>query len=202
MAYILTVVVALAGLAWWLVTGVARGARKRDSIILKRLDPIAQKLKKGAAVTTSEVDALADTLENRPLLYAVLDQYKRLDLFPTRCLGVPEQAKAKLAYWMMHPNELRAAPAEMTVVESIDRTFHGKRAQFIVLRYRMPDGHWAGTDWILGLAGPFFDGEAPYVSSAAAFSRAGDREGSIQPAALVDWYVEHHGSQRGSTPTI
>lgn len=200
MIYALAVIVALAAFIAWRITSVARGARKRDEAILARLRPIADKLETGAEVTASDVEALAAPAGSRPLLYEMLDRCERLDLFPAHYLSVPEQAKAKLAYWMMHPNELGAAPAEMAIVDSFERTLQRTPARFVVVRYRMPDGHWAGADWILGLAGPFVEGERPFLNSAAGFSRASDRQGSLEPAALVDWYVKLLEAKLGSAP--
>jgi hypothetical protein len=90
---------------------------------------------------------------------------------------------------MMHPNELQHAPAEIELVESVHRQLGGEDAEFVVLRYRMPGGHWAGSEWLLGLAGPYFRGDLPFRDGAGGFSRASDRFGSLSPSELVDWYV-------------
>jgi hypothetical protein len=54
----------------------------------------------------------------------------------------------------------------------------------------MPPGHWAGPDWLLGLAGPFSANDVPYSGVASAFSRASDKFGTVEPGGLVDWFVE------------
>jgi hypothetical protein len=186
---ILIVIAAILAFIGWRYTSVARGARKRDEAIFNQLEPLGKKLDEGQSVEQREVEALARVPQNRPFLYRVLLEYKRLDLFPDRYLSLSEQAKAELAYWMMHPNELQNAPEELEAVESLERTLNGKRSTFVVLRYRMPQGHWAGPEWLLGLVGPFFDGEDPYLNSAAGFSRADDRYGVVTPTQLVDWYI-------------
>jgi hypothetical protein len=92
-------------------------------------------------------------------------------------------------YWMLHPNELHAAPASFEFVERVNRQVSGPDATFFVFRYRMPEGHWAGTEWTLGLAGPFTADDAPYQAAAGGFSRASDVVGKVTPVELVDWYV-------------
>jgi hypothetical protein len=64
----------------------------------------------------------------------------------------------------------------------------------------MPSGHWAGDDWILGLSGPFMDNVPPYAGIGGAFSRCGDKYGEIQPAELVDWFVDMVQRKSGGKP--
>ena len=177
-----------------------RGARARDRQILVLLDPIAQKLEGDATVLPEEVAAIAQLPHARALLHQMLDHYRRLDLFPDRFNDPKHQAEAQLAYWLMHPNELQAAPEQMEMVEVVGRSAGNKNGDFYVYRYRMSEGHWAASDgWLLGLAGPYFDGEEPYMGRAGAFSRVGDKHGEISPAELVDWYVAM-ATQKGILP--
>ena len=123
------------------------------------------------------------------MLYGMLEHLKRLDLFPNQYLDAISQAQTALAYWLMHPNELGDAPAEIELVESMRRDCDGESADIFVFRYRMAAGHWAATDgWLLGLAGPLPADLAPYSSRLPAFSRCGDKQGEVAPAQLVDWY--------------
>lgn len=55
--------------------------------------------------------------------------------------------------------------------------------------FRMPLGRWAGPDWLLGLAGPYFQEDTPFGGPAGAFSRAGDKAGTTSPRDLVNWFV-------------
>jgi hypothetical protein len=52
------------------------------------------------------------------------------------------QAEAQLAYWMMHPNELKEAPEAIEFVESIRRPTQQEYLEFLFFRYRMNDSHW------------------------------------------------------------
>jgi hypothetical protein len=78
----------------------------------------------------------------------------------------------------------------MELVETQTRKVGDRDGRFFVFRYRMAEGHWAAKDgWLLGAAGPSFEDDGRYTRLVSAFSRAGDREGSLTPGVLVDWYV-------------
>ena len=181
--------IALAAYVAWRWTSVARGRRQRDEKLLAQLDPIGKKVDTGETIAPEEIDALAARPEIRHMLFTVLREMGRADLLPKQYSSTAEQGASALAYWMMHPNELQDAPERIELVETVTETVDGKNADFFVYRFRMPDGHWAGAGWLLGLAGPMAVGEEPYTSLPAAFSRAGDEEGKIRPRELVAWYV-------------
>jgi hypothetical protein len=101
---------------------------------------------------------------------------------------------------MMHPNELQDSPEEIETIASVTRPIGSRDAEFVVLRYRMREGHWAGNEWLLGLAGPFFPDAAPYENEAGGFSRADDKEGAVSPEELVDWYVGVLDAKFGTAP--
>ena len=174
---------------WWRRGSVERGARKRDAIVLARLDDLAERLEAQSPIAPSEVASVAALPENRPLLYQLLSHYGKAALFPAPLLTPASQGEGILAYWLMHPNELQGAPAAIEHVETIAASVAGRSGDFLVYKYRMPSGHWAGTDWLLGLAGPFLPSEEPYLGIAGGFSRVNDRFGQVTPKALIDWYT-------------
>ena len=187
---IAAIVVVVVMFVWWRYTSVARGARHRDEQILSALDPIGERLSKKEAVEAAEIDNLAQRPQYRPMLHQMLKHFERLDLFPETYITQCAQAQGALAYWLMHPNELQDAPEEIECIDEVHRE-HGKESiTYIVLRYRMPPGHWAEKDgWLLGLAGPFLPNDVPYSGVVTAFSRCGDKEGEIAPAELIDWWL-------------
>jgi hypothetical protein len=191
MIYVLIAIgIAIVAFFWWRYTSVARGARQRDEKLLTVLDPISLRLSRKEPVTADEIGTLSRQPQYRPMLYALLKHYERLDLFPEEALSVPAQGAGILSYWMMHPNELQGAPSEIELVEEIEKEVEGERAKFLVYRYRMPPGHWAEKDgWLLGLAGPFVENDVPYSGLAAGFSRCGDKYGQVKPSELIDWFV-------------
>jgi hypothetical protein len=183
-------VVLLVAFVWWRYTSVARGAAQRDARIFAELDPLGNKLLAKQPVTPGEVAALARKPHLRQALHALLEHVQRLDLFPPEHLAVQAEAEANLARWMMHPNELQDPPEAIELVETVRRTLEGREGRFLVFRYRMPKGHWAGEGWLLGFSGPHFADIAPYDALTGAFSRCSDKHGEIQPAEIVDWYID------------
>lgn len=185
------VVLIVVAFVWWRWTSVARGVRQRDEKILRRIDVVCQKIDSGQMVSPEEVRELARRPEVRYMLFAALREMGKADLIPSAYASPIYQAESALARWMMHPNELQDAPAELDLVETIRRSVQGKPADFHVFRYRMTEGHWAAKDgWLLGFAGPFFADDEPYSSMPWAFSRVGDKQGAIKPAEIVDWYLD------------
>src|SRR6185369_2810673 len=163
--YILAAVfAALVAFIWWRWTSVVRGARQRDEKLLRLLDPVGEKLASGQTPSTEVIKKLANAPAVRPFLYAALKSFERLDLFPAEYCSELAQAESMLAYWMMHPNELQDAPEQTELVETVVRKIEHRDCRYYVFRYRMPAGHWAGSDWLLGLSGPFVDNYPPYTS--------------------------------------
>ena len=184
------IVVLLLAFIVWRLTSVGRGMRQRDEKLLVRLDPIAKKIETGQAVSSEEIETLAARPEFRFMLFAMLREMRRPELFPSKYSSSVAQGESALAYWMMHPNELQDAPEAIELVETITRPIDGQESDFHVYRYKMPAGHWAAKDgWILGLAGPMKRDVGPYSERPGAFSRVGDIDGKVKPSELVDWYV-------------
>lgn len=184
------IVLAIVIFIWWRYTSVERGIRACNEKVLQILDPVGEKLFNREDVTPEEIETLAAKAFVRPMLYAVLKDFERLDLFPETYKKPESQAEAILSFWLMHPNELQDVPEEMRLVEKVNREIEGEQADFFVFRYKMREGHWAAEDgWLLGLAGPFVEKDIPYSGYPGAFSRCGDKFGELSPAKLVDWYI-------------
>jgi hypothetical protein len=184
---IVAVVLVFIGWRW---TSVGRGARQRDERILKLIDPIGHKLESGEAITPEDIRQVARHPETRFMLIGALREMKHPELIPEEYASPVCQAESALAYWLMHPNELQDAPERIEHVEEVIREIDGANATFHVFRYKMAQGHWAEKgEWLLGLAVPMKDSSPPYSFLPGAFSRAGDSEGKVTPAELVDWYI-------------
>jgi hypothetical protein len=176
----------------WRITSVARGARRRDQRILQRLEPVGRRLEQNAPLDADEIRRLAARPEARGMLHELLRQFGQAGAFPEEQKTRQAHAEAMLAYWMMHPNELQDAPAAIELVEAVSRKVGQRDGELFVFRYRMPDGHWAGSDWLLGVAGPFFPGDVPYsdTSVATAWALASDKDGTVAPGVLVDRFIQ------------
>jgi hypothetical protein len=189
MGYAFALLIAiLVAFVLWRYTSVRRGALQRDRKILALLDPVPTRLAANEEPPDGAIESLARKPETAPLLFTMLQHFGRIELFPAELASAEAQGAAMLAYWMMHPNELQAPPEEIHALETVSRPLAGERLDYIVYRYRMPSGHGAGTDWLLGVAGAFREGGAPF-DGIAAFSIASDKLGAVAPADLVDWYV-------------
>ena len=184
------VLIVVAAFVVWRYTSVARGANASDEALLKRIDPLAQRIEAKESVGPAVLHQVAAAPELRPMLYLMLSHYQRADLFPSQFMTQQAQAESALVYWMIHPNELQEAPSQIELVKRIGRRVNVRDAWFYVFRYKMPEGHWSGAEWQLGVAGPFFNDDQPYQGVASGFSRAGDVEGKEKPVEVVDWYID------------
>jgi len=182
---IFTFVVVVVGL---LYVNVFIGLYRRDRALRHMLDELNEKLRASAAsVTPESVARLARLPELRRFLYDALKKYNRTDLFPADLLALDEQACCDLAYWLCHPNELAASPDAIEVLTTVLRNSEGRSAHYFVLRFKKDPPHWsAARGWTVGVAGPYFEGHAPY-SKVRAFSRF-ESQGKMSSDALVDWY--------------
>ncbi len=194
---ILGVVVVLVALVLWRVASVGRGARQRDARILRELEAVEAGLRSGGEVRATDVVALAGRPYLRRHLFGMLREHNRADLFPKEHLSRRSQAEAALVHWMMHPNELQDPPAEIQHLVTLARDVGGRKAEFEIFRYKMPAGHWAGSEWILGLAGPFFAGDGPYEGPATGWSVASDIEGRATPESVLNGYLTRAGVPKG-----
>jgi hypothetical protein len=183
---------------------------QRDKKLIAVLNPIARRLQKKEPVTADEIAKLSRQPQYRPQLYRMLESLEQLDLFPANDLSIEAQGEGVLAYWLMHPDKMNDAPAQIELVEGIERDLEGlsrlrpplsgvmegvegierdltdRRGKFLVYRYRMPPGHPAEKDgWLLGFAGPFFDNDRAY-SSVGFYARYDDKYGEVKPSELVD----------------
>jgi hypothetical protein len=188
MPYVVIVVGLIAAWVLWRYTSVARGARWRDRQIVPLLDPLAAKLERGEAVSPQDVAQVAALPQTRLMLWYLLEQFDAGNLFPADLRSRPSQAIAQLAYWMLHPNEFGAVAEQWEVVEVVPMSIGGSDTEFLVIKFRMPEGHWAEQEWLLGVAGPYFPDDPPYAG-AGAFSRAGDKAETTSPRELVDWFA-------------
>ena len=191
MRYVAIAVIVVVLFLIWRITSVVRGARRRDARILAELAPLQDRLERKVALASDDVDSLARRPHLRGMLHQLLTAYGKADAFPGEFNTRLHHAETLLAYWMTHPNELQDPPETMERVDTISRRLGARDGEFLVFRYLMPPGHWAGGDWLLGLAGPFFEGDVPYADSAAtAFAVATDKDGAVSPDAIVDRFID------------
>ena len=193
LAYAGIAAVLLIAVLAWLASSVARGARRRDRRILDLVAPVGRRLERNEPLDEGEVRALAALPQARGMLYQLLRHFGRVADFPEEFKTRRHHAESMLVYWMMHPNELRDPPAEIELVETIRRPVGEREGEYLVFRYRMPEGHWASTDWLLGVAGPFFSGDVPYADdTAGAYTLCTDTAATATPSEIVDRFAERY----------
>jgi hypothetical protein len=184
------IVVVLAGFAYWRWIAAKQRTNERDEVLLARLESVGKRLDAGESVSHAEIEELAAKPENRYVLYPALRQMGRDQLLPLKYDTTIAQGEAALAFWLMHPDQLKAAPEKIELVETVMSEVAGSHAEFHVYRYRMPAGHPAADQgWILGVTGPMDPDAVPYTKLLAAFSRTTDLDGKIAPWQVVDAYV-------------
>lgn len=148
---------------WWLYTGVQRGAVKRDKKIYKEIAFIEEKITNNEVIKIEDVEKLAEKAYIRPLLYNILKNYEKLDLFPSKYLEHKFQAESELSYWLAHPNELQTPPDKIELLKVIKRNIDNEIRDFYVFRFCKNPPHWAAREgWLLGVSGPYFSDTIPY----------------------------------------
>jgi hypothetical protein len=169
----------------------ARQADKRDEALWQLLQPAGERLLNGEAVDAAEVHRLAQRPATRSVLLALLRNTGHAELFPPELLTRRAEAECTMAAWLMLPNEMQSEPSELSLMEIVERPFRGQLSEIYVFKFKMPANHWAGSEWQMGVVGPFVADEAPFAGRFGAFSRSSDdRPGVTEPGALVDWYLQ------------
>ena len=113
--------------------------RKLDQLVRPAISAVLENRPSAQDLVTE----LAEAPATRNHLFTRLTEMGRADLFPAGCRSLEKVAESDLARWLMHANELGAAPAEMELV-----------------RFRTGPTHWAAKlGWMAGVAGPYWDND-------------------------------------------
>lgn len=161
-----------ASLAGWRIYATIAGGRRAYRRLLAQIAPITQALGAGRDPTDADLVAFASDRRTRRVLYDVLDQQKKLHLFPIQYLTWEAMAEADLAAWLNHPNELGSTPDEMELMTRVRAPAAETDTTYFVFRYRMRPPHWAAKDgWLAGVAGPYDLSQEPRPDASGTFSR-------------------------------
>ena len=153
----------------WRNIATARGARQLHDAIAGKIDPLIERIRAGGQITNSEIDVLAANAVTRNYLYLGLVKIGRKELFPEKYHSLASHAESDLVVWLMHPNELGAAPAEIILASVIQREEDGKPYQFCVFKFR--ESMDADSKWLAGVAGPYWGKEDYTAPAPGVFSR-------------------------------
>lgn len=162
----------LAGFVW-LYARAVRGQRKAYGALLDRISAVTQALARGEEPQRALLDRYAADRETRKVLFDVLEEANKRDLFPPEYLAWEKLAEADLVAWLCHPNELGAPPSEIELATRIAAPGSSPAQQtYFVFKYRMHEPHWAAKDgWLAGVAGPYDTSGPPCSSARGTFSR-------------------------------
>ena len=154
----------------WMIVRAVRLTTATAGLLTARLEPVLAALREGRTPSPDAVHALAADPATRGVLRRALREMKRGDLFPERHATPAALAESDLVVWLMHGNELGAAPDGIELVTGIDRPGTGR---FFVFRFRTDPPHWAADQgWMAGVAGPYGEAEEAFDNPAAGvFSR-------------------------------
>jgi len=120
----------------WLNAIRASGVRNRKLESLTR--PAMEAVRENRPSAQDMVTELAEVPATRNYLFARLTEIGRADMFPVALRSIEKVAESDLARWLMHPNELGAAPAEMELV---------RRLAILVVCGRQNDQYPRTADW-------------------------------------------------------
>jgi hypothetical protein len=113
------------------------------------------------------VTELAEVPATRNYLFARLTELGKADMFPLALRLIEKVAESDLARWLMHPNELGTAPAEMELVRRLAILGEGRSGSVFLFRFRAEPSSFASErGWMAGVAGPYWDDdESPGFAS-------------------------------------
>ena len=156
---------------YWRIVATQRAADRRSAALLSRIEPAIATVLAGGRPDPDSISALASDPATRNLLFWNLHELGRGELFPAEHRTLAAIGESDLVFWLLHPNELAAAPDEIELVKEVERELGGRRMRFLVFRYRVHPPHWAAGDgWMAGVAGPYCDGEEPLGPPGGVFS--------------------------------
>jgi hypothetical protein len=161
---------------------------------LNRVKFVYDKLINKETLTKEEVFPFAENILAREMVYKILKEYNRTDLFPEEYYTIVKAAESNLANWLKFPTELGVCPDEMEYIKRVTFDFDGQNhfVHFEVFKYRVNEPHWAANaGWMLGVVGPYFDDSKPYDFPSLTFSRINSISGETTPDGEAGWVYEN-----------
>lgn len=164
----LTILLVLFVLGWMnAIRASAARERRLDEMIRPAMEAVAENRPSALDLVTR----LAETPAARNHLFARLRDVGKSDIFPVSFRSIDKVAESDLARWLMHQNELGAAPSEMELIRTIAVGGDSKIGSLMLFRFRTDPPHWASkSGWMAGVAGPYWDGDEPPDFAQATFS--------------------------------
>ena len=163
----------------------------------ERVQPIYEKLENGEEVKKEDVFEYAKDNKTREMIYQILHEHNKIELFPREYLTIESGAECNLVNWLEFPTELDKAPDDIKHLEKVKIEFDGNDVFYHVFKYMTVDPHWAAKDgWMLGVVGPYFVDSKPYDFPGATFSRCNSKVGEVEPEIEAKWVHENIALKR------
>ena len=186
--FLLIIIAVLSGI--WLVYNHYYVRRKFHRLADSKYDvlnPVMQKITSNKTIKDTEILSLVQNASLRYLVYLMLCEYNRQDLFPAEYLTHEKAAESFLANWLEFPTELGTAPDEIQLVKSVSIN----EMTYYVFKYRTKPPHWAAANnWMIGVSGPYVAEMPPYDIPLRVFSRF-NLVNHISPEEEVQWVHTH-----------
>jgi hypothetical protein len=167
----------------------------------KRIQPLFTKIVNEEPLKQEDVYPYAANILTREATYSLLKDHDLVHLFPDEYLSQEQAGASYLANWLELPSELDACPDE---VEFVKRISVGGETEpvthYDVYKYRINAPHpLSGNGWMIGIAGPCYEGAGPYDQPRTSFNRVNRKFDSVSPEDEVRWVHEHVTNQKDAT---
>jgi hypothetical protein len=163
----------IVGFGIWRIFATIKGSHLIHARLQNEVRPVRACLERKESPSQADVDRLARDPRTRATLYETLREHKRADLMPAAYATQQALAESRLVTWLMHPNELAAAPDEITLgAEVALPDADAKDERWLVYRFRTMAPHWASQiGWMAGVVGPVRSRSEPTPDVPVVFSR-------------------------------
>lgn len=155
-------------IAFWGIVMYRRSKDKRlIKDILKEVKPAYNKLKRNEPLTRSEILPHAENVLTRDLIFQLLRNFDKQDLFPQEYYTLENASESYLARWMKHVSDYKKCPDEICLLKKVPI----ENVYYYVYKYRFKE--WTDAEgWEYGVVGAYTDSSKPYDEPESTFSRS------------------------------
>jgi hypothetical protein len=137
-----------------------------------QLDTLVEPVFRAIAAKSPEAPALIESCAANPVtrnyLYEKLHQTGQGDLYPWQYYTPEKVAESDMVTWLMHPNELAAAPDAIELMHTLPVPGEGS---YYLFRFRTIAPHWAADKgWLAGMSGPYSETDGQALQRSNTFS--------------------------------
>ena len=189
---IVLLLVSVLALTWYYY--VSRRLRKLALKKYMAFHPLIEKLVTGGEVNGDEILLMAKDPSTRHVVFGILVEHGRQDLFPVEYFTREKGAESFLVTWLEFPTELGIPPDEIDFLTKVTLD-ESEGVEYFVFKYRTKHPHWmAKNNWMIGVSGPYGKDSAPYDVPLKVFSRFKLID-TIEPDAEARWVHYNIGQQ-------